>query len=76
MALNECLAVRNESMIILNECLMSYIVPGREADPKQLKAMVEESPGQLNFTHFLNLFGSNVAGKLSCASLRVLQSLA
>jgi myosin regulatory light chain 12 len=35
---------------------------GRDADPKQLKAMIAESPGQLNFTHFLNLFGSNVAG--------------
>jgi myosin regulatory light chain 12 len=35
---------------------------GREGDPKQLKDMVAESPGQLNFTHFLNLFGSNVAG--------------
>lgn len=35
---------------------------GRDADPKQLKEMVAESPGQLNFTHFLNLFGANVAG--------------
>ena len=36
---------------------------GREPDPKQLKSMIAESPGQLNFTHFLTLFGEKTAGK-------------
>ncbi|KAI0209680.1 Myosin regulatory light chain, striated muscle, 25 kDa [Lamellibrachia satsuma] len=35
---------------------------GREPDPKQLKLMMEESPNQLNFTHFLTLFGEKLHG--------------
>jgi len=35
---------------------------GREADPKVVDEMIKESPGQLNFTHFLNLFGEKMHG--------------
>jgi len=35
---------------------------GREPDPKVIDEMIAESPGQLNFTHFLNLFGEKMHG--------------
>jgi len=35
---------------------------GREAEPKVVDEMIAESPGQLNFTHFLNLFGEKMHG--------------
>lgn len=35
---------------------------GREPDAKVLDDMIAESPGQLNFTHFLNLFGEKMHG--------------
>jgi len=35
---------------------------GREPDSKTLDEMIAESPGQLNFTHFLNLFGEKMHG--------------
>jgi len=35
---------------------------GREAEPKVVDEMIKESPGQLNFTHFLNLFGEKMHG--------------
>jgi hypothetical protein len=38
-------------------------VSGREADPKVLKEMIDESPKELNFTHFLTLFGEKLHGK-------------
>jgi len=38
-------------------------ISGRDPDPKQLKLMMEESPNQLNFTHFLTLFGEKLHGK-------------
>ena len=36
---------------------------GLNPDPKQLDAMLKEAPGQLNFTHFLTLFGEKMHGK-------------
>jgi len=35
---------------------------GREAEPKTVDAMIEESPGKLNFTNFLALFGEKMHG--------------
>jgi len=35
---------------------------GREPEMKVLEDMIAESPGQLNFTHFLNLFGEKMHG--------------
>jgi len=35
---------------------------GREPEQKVLEDMLAESPGQLNFTHFLNLFGEKMHG--------------
>jgi len=35
---------------------------GREPESKVIDEMIAESPGQLNFTHFLNLFGEKMHG--------------
>lgn len=35
---------------------------GREPDSKTLKTMLDEAPGQLNFTNFLTLFGEKLHG--------------
>jgi len=35
---------------------------GRDPDPKTLDEMLKEAPGQLNFTHFLTLFGEKLHG--------------
>lgn len=43
---------------------------GREPDSKTLKEMLKESPGQLNFTHFLNLFGQHLHGTDPESALR------
>jgi len=43
---------------------------GREPDTKTLKSMLEESPGQLNFTHFLTLFGEHLHGTDPESTLR------
>lgn len=39
-----------------------YASLGRQADEKDLKAMLDESPGPLNFTTFLTLFGERLGG--------------
>lgn len=43
---------------------------GREPDTKVLEEMIAESPGQLNFTHFLTLFGEKMHGTDSESTLR------
>lgn len=43
---------------------------GRDPDPKTLEEMLKESPGQLNFTHFLTLFGEKLHGTDSETALR------
>lgn len=43
---------------------------GREADAKVIDAMIAESPGQLNFTNFLTLFGEKMHGTDSETALR------
>mgnify|MGYP003571895006 CR=1 FL=1 len=54
---------QNRDGIIDEEDLAAiYQQVGAEPPESQLKSMVKESPGQLNFTHFLTLFGENVAG--------------
>jgi len=54
---------QNRDGIIDEEDLAAiYQQVGAEPDAKQLKAMVAESADKLNFTHFLTLFGENVAG--------------
>ena len=40
---------------------------GLNPDGKQLKEMLKEAPGQLNFTHFLTLFGEKMHGKTASA---------
>lgn len=39
-----------------------YASLGRQPDDKELKQMLEESPGPLNFTMFINLFGEKLSG--------------
>jgi len=54
---------QNRDGIIDEEDLAAiYQQVGAEPDAKQLKAMIAESDDKLNFTHFLTLFGENVAG--------------
>lgn len=54
---------QNRDGIICEEDLAAiYQQVGAEPPEAQLKSMIKESPGQLNFTHFLTLFGENVAG--------------
>jgi len=43
---------------------------GREPDAKTIDKMLAESPGQLNFTHFLTLFGEKLHGTDSETALR------
>lgn len=43
---------------------------GRDPDSKALKSMLSESPGQLNFTHFLTLFGEKMTGTDPESALR------
>jgi len=43
---------------------------GRDPDPKTLDEMIKESPGQLNFTHFLTLFGEKLHGTDPESTLR------
>lgn len=43
---------------------------GRDPDSKSLKSMLSESPGQLNFTHFLTLFGEKMHGTDPESALR------
>lgn len=49
---------------IINEDDLANIYQqvGREPDSKQLKAMIKEAPGQLNFTGFLGIFGEAMSG--------------
>lgn len=54
---------QNRDGIICEEDLAAiYQQVGAEPPAKQLKDMVNESSDKLNFTHFLTLFGENVAG--------------
>lgn len=43
---------------------------GREPESSVLDEMLSESPGQLNFTHFLNLFGEKMHGTDPESTLR------
>lgn len=43
---------------------------GREPDAKSLKEMLDEAPGQLNFTNFLTLFGEKLHGTDPESTLR------
>jgi len=43
---------------------------GRDVDAKTCDEMLAESPGQLNFTHFLNLFGEKMHGTDPESTLR------
>lgn len=43
---------------------------GRDADSKTIKALLSECPSQLNFTHFLTLFGEKLHGSDTESTLR------
>ncbi|OAF68866.1 Myosin regulatory light chain, striated adductor muscle [Intoshia linei] len=45
-----------------NDLAAMYANIGRDADPETLHQMLNEAPGQLNFTTFLTLFGEKMHG--------------
>lgn len=47
-----------------NPLLCTLCLTGRDPEQKTLEAMVKESPGPLNFTMFLSLFGDKLKGKI------------
>lgn len=49
---------------ILDEADLSstYSQTGLDPDAKKIKEMIKESDAQLNFTHFLNMFGARLGG--------------
>lgn len=54
---------QNRDGIICEEDLAAiYQQVGADPPESQLTAMCKESPGQLNFTHFLSLFGEHTHG--------------
>ena len=62
---------QNRDGIICKEDLAAiYQQIGLNPDDKQLKSMLAESSNQLNFTHFLTLFGEKLHGTDSESTLR------
>jgi len=59
-----------DGIINENDLAAIYEQVGLQPDPKTLKAMIAEAPGQLNFTHFLTLFGEKLHGTDSESALR------
>lgn len=59
-----------DGLIGENDLAAIYQQIGLNPDPKQLKEMLKEAPGQLNFTHFLTLFGEKMHGTDPEATLR------
>jgi len=51
-----------DGIIDVDDLMAIYQQIGREGDPKSLEKMLKEAPGQLNFTHFLTLFGEKLHG--------------
>jgi len=51
-----------DGFICVDDLKNMYEQTGRDPDPKQLEEMIKESPGQLNFTSFLTLFGEKTHG--------------
>lgn len=51
-----------DGIINENDLAAIYQQTGREGDPAVMKKMLAESPGSLNFTHFLTLFGEHMHG--------------
>jgi Ca2+-binding EF-hand superfamily protein len=59
-----------DGIIDLDDLTAIYQQIGREPNPKDLKAMLAECPGDLNFTHFLTLFGEKLHGTDPESALR------
>ncbi|MDJ8942385.1 hypothetical protein PO867_15010 [Clostridium perfringens] len=59
-----------DGIIDENDLAAIYQQIGREPDMKQLKEMLKECPGQMNFTHFLTLFGEKLHGTDPESTLR------
>ena len=52
-----------DGFIGMNDLREIHLNLGRQPSDEDLKKMLEESPGQLNFTAFLTLFGEKMHGK-------------
>jgi len=59
-----------DGIIDVSDLQAIYQQIGREGDPKVLKEMIAESPKELNFTHFLTLFGEKLHGTDPESALR------
>lgn len=59
-----------DGIISQDDLAAIYQQIGRDPEPKLLKALLDESPGQLNFTHFLQIFGEKLHGTDSESTLR------
>lgn len=59
-----------DGIICESDLAAIYQQIGREPDMKQLQEMLKECPGQLNFTHFLTLFGEKLHGTDPESTLR------
>lgn len=59
-----------DGVIDMDDLLSIHQQLGRDPDQKTLQGMLEESPGQLNFTHFLTLFGEKLHGTDPESTLR------
>lgn len=59
-----------DGIINVDDLANIYQQIGREPDTKTIKSMLDECPGQLNFTHFLTLFGEKLHGTDPESALR------
>lgn len=59
-----------DGIIDTSDLAAIYQQIGREPDEKTFQAMLKESPQQLNFTHFLTLFGEKLHGTDPESTLR------
>lgn len=62
--------VNRDGIIDVEDLRSIWTNLGREPETKILEEMVAESPGQLNFTHFLALFGEKMHGTDPESTLR------
>ena len=49
----------------------SYIILGTSKSEKDLEAMLNDAPGQLNFTVFLSMMGEKIKGKFINQSQKI-----
>lgn len=58
-----------DGLINKNDLAVTFDALGRLVKDDDLRQMLEEAPGPINFTMFLGIFGDKIAGKCSIHSL-------